>query len=276
MYRYYKKKNAVRRRATLKRSFKRGFRRAYTPKKSYRPYRKFKSVNPKIKVPNIKVPIAFSSTVALSTSADKIFTPEPTLKDNEVHDTYTRVYNKHKVVSIVNYVQPHQYSSYYYNLVGNGEPLKYVVYKITPDTLGDESKPTNFREAMAMPGARAYSLTRSSKRMRIAQMGVVNTYLKGSEFVDANLTNVRQSRRATYIPTNTLESDLPWYFGFRIWFPQLTGGTLNLPPPSFEVISVLNVSYIMPTNASLTTIKKEDDTLPDNMFNLNCNSDCIF
>jgi len=110
-------------------------------------------------------------------------------------------------------------------------------------------------------------------------MGVVNTYLKGSEFVDANLTNVRQSRRATYIPTNTLESDLPWYFGFRIWFPQLTGGTLNLPPPSFEVISVLNVSYIMPTNASLTTIKKEkeEDTMPYNsFFTLNCNDDCNF
>jgi len=132
---------------------------------------------------------------------------------------------------------------------------------------------------MAMPGARAYSLTKGSRNSRIAMMGVVNTYLKGADFVDQNLTAVRQSCRATYVPTNLPESDLPFYFGFRIWFPQIIGGTPTLPPPSFEVISVLNVHYINPTNTAVTPfktpVKEEKNELFNSFYTLNCNDDCL-
>lgn len=272
MYRRYalkKKKRTIRKRPS---PFKRKvFRR--------RRYYKKRSVNPRLSFKGITVPVSQQDVVTLSTAADTVFAPAPALNTSALHSKFAVIYNKYRVMYTSISVQPNQFSSYYFGQLGYNEPLKYVVYKVAPDMDPNSTNtavtPNNFKDAMRMPGARAYPLTRACRRSRPATYGVIRNYQTSAPFDTTTVTKVRQACRTPWLSTTIAESDDPLVFGWAVWFPEIFNSSTNVPP-AFQVISSLYVRYIMPSNLdSASFVKNENDVeIPYDFENLSVNNDC--
>lgn len=240
MYRRYskKKRSPLKKRTTIRRR---------TYKKRYaRKWRK--QVTPRLTPRGISVPVSRVIYKSLSTSADTIVDPAPDLSASSEFQRFANIYNKYRVMSIGINVVPHQNNAFYYNIQGLKEPLRYVVYRMAPDTLGSSTNPSTYREAMLMPGAKSYPLTRTCRRRRIALIGKTVEYLAAQEFTTSNTITVRQACRTPWLSTSMAEADDPLYWGWAVWFPQMhfTEASTNLP--SFEIISVLNTRFISAVN----------------------------
>lgn len=187
----------------------------------------------------VTVPCSSTQYATLKTDADVIIAPIPSLASNDMFGRYKTIYNKYKAMTITINIQPHQNSSFMYNVQGSGDPLKYVIYRVSPDTIGTHTNPTTFREAMSMPGAIAYNLTQAARRTRKARMGVVNNYVNNSSFTTTNVVPVRHSTYTPWMSTSMEEADDPFLYGWSVWFPQVVADTV----PTFEIINVVNVRF---------------------------------
>lgn len=166
-----------------------------------------------------------------------------------MHLNYSNIYNKYKPLKLSINVIPTNMSSYYYNIGGEGEPLRYVVYKQAPDTIGNGTTPTSYRQAMMMPGARSYKFTQSCRRVRLCLVGIKRELLTSASFTLDDCNPHRMSMRAPWFSTilpedRTLNAPI---FGWQVWFPQLRGPD-TLQPPTFEVMSAIHVRYCCGAN----------------------------
>ena len=165
----------------------------YVSKRRYYPKRR--SVTPRLSPRGIYVPVSRADYLTLSNAADTIYYERPRLQSDETFLKFAKIYNKYRVFSITINVVPHQNSIFYFNTQGDADPLKYVIYRVSPDTIGTSTSPTSFKQAMTMPGAKAYNFSQSARRTRVALMGVVRNYLNNDSFTTANIVPVRQSTR---------------------------------------------------------------------------------
>lgn len=217
-------------------------------KKKYykRKYYPRRTNSPRLSPRGITVPVSFTQRVILSNTADTIQQGRPRLDTSPLYNKFQDIYNKYKVQSITIHVQPHQNSAYFYDIKGVDEPLKYVVYRVSPDTIGTNTNPTSFREAMSMPGAKAYPFNRACTRTRIALMGIVREYCTDPSFTTTNVTPVRGSVRAPWMSTSMTEADDPYLYGWAVWWPQINANSDVMP--TFEMINVCNVRFVSAVN----------------------------
>ena len=125
---------------------------------------------------------------------------------------------------------------------GEADPLKYVIYRVEADTIGTATNPTSFKQAMTMPGARAYNLSQSACRTRYASMGVIRDYVNQESFTEQGTIAVRQACRTPWLSTQFAEADEPYLYGWAVWFPSVRSDGPNFP--TFEVINVLNTRFV--------------------------------
>lgn len=216
-------------------------RRNYYRKKKY-------ALTPRLSPRSITVPVARARYITLSTTDNVIADVTPVVGSSFTFNKFGEIYNKFRVMSITVNVVPHQNAAYFKEIQGASEPLKYVVYRVAPDTIGTSTNPTSYKEAMMMPGAKAYNLTQTCTRKRVALMGVVRNYCNNASFTVDNTVAVRQACRAPWLSTQMSEADDPFLYGWAVWFPQLSTFSTTVDIPTFEIINIMNVRFISAMN----------------------------
>lgn len=250
MYRYYKKKTTRKAKpyGTRRFAFKRryAYRKKGSLKSTMKPSKSY-PVTPRLSVPPITVPIARKDAVLLDPGTapnyiGTIFVPRPSLSSFPIYQRFGAIYNKFRVMKISINIIPKQMNAAYYNKRSVDNPMRYVVWRFTPDQIGIVADPLNYKEAMAMPGARSYSLNQSCYRTRLAYMGTIRQYLQSNTFDESGMVDVRQAVRAPWLSTSLGETDDPYLFGWGVWFPNIATDT----PPNvgFEVENILHTRFI--------------------------------
>ena len=97
---------------------------------------------PRLTPRSITVPLPQTSDpINLETSKNIVFSSRPVLFNNLTFQKFADIYQKFKVYSITITVIPHQNTIWYFNTQGANDPLKYVVYRVSPDTIGTATTP---------------------------------------------------------------------------------------------------------------------------------------